>query len=174
VAHRGDAQYGLVRNSAEAVFVNAPFEIIDYGPIHRHELVEMWRASFEEAVGVVDPHPFEEQLHYFDERVLPENRVVVVLDPKTSSVIAFMASTPQKISQLYVHVDRQRQGIGSILLNRAKRESEGVLRLFTFRVNRRARRFYEHHGFRVVRFGFEEHWQLEDVEYEWSATIQTT
>lgn len=147
-------------------------EVVAYSPIHRHELVEMWRASFEQAVGVVDPHPIEEQLRYFDEKVIPQNRVVVVCDPKTARVIAFMASTPETVAQLYVHVDHQGQGIGSTLLDSAKRESRGTLRLFTFKVNERARRFYERHGFKAIRYGFEEQFQLEDVEYQWTAEIE--
>ena len=144
-------------------------QILDYSPHYRRDLVEMWRASFEDAVGITDPHPIEDQLRYFDETVLPKNRVVVVLDETRSKVIAFMASSPDEISQLYVDVHYQRKGIGSLLLDRAKRESNGVLRLFTFQVNKKACAFYERQGFRAVRYGFEPEWQMPDVEYEWSA-----
>src|ERR687885_17589 len=137
-------------------------EIVDYTREYGRELVRMWRDSFEQAVGVVDPHPLDEQLRYLEEKVVPGNQVLVVLGEGGSGVIAFMASTPEMISQLYVHVGHQRKGIGSMLVNMAKRRSRGRLRLFTFRVNKSARRFYERHGFKVIGRGFEEEWQLED------------
>jgi ribosomal protein S18 acetylase RimI-like enzyme len=147
--------------------VNSDIDVVEYSPLHREELVRMWRASFEQGVGVTDPHSIEEQLRYFDEKVLPDNRVLEVVDRSSSKVIGFMAYTRDMISHLYVHVGLQRRGIGSLLLQRAKRESNGNLRLFTFRQNKNARQFYEKHGFKAVRYGFEENWKLEDVEYEW-------
>lgn len=143
--------------------------ITGYVPAYGGELVAMWRASFERAVGVLDPHPIEEQLRYLEEKLLPENHIVVVLDPATRAVIGFMASTPGMIVQLYVHVDYQRRGIGAMLLAMAKERSHGTLRLFTFDANRNAQRFYERHGFRVIGRGFEKEWGLKDVEYEWRA-----
>jgi ribosomal protein S18 acetylase RimI-like enzyme len=95
--------------------------------------------------------------------------VLVVVSRATAEVIGFMATTPEVISQLYVDVSHQHEGIGSMLVNMAKQQSKGRLRLFTFKVNKAAQRFYERHGFRVIREGFEKDWQLEDLEYEWSA-----
>ena len=102
------------------------------------------------------------------EKVVPQNRVRVVLERDTSAVIGFLASTSTMISLLYVHVDHQGKGIGSMLLNLAKQESGGSLRLFTFKSNTKAQQFYERQGFKIIGRGFEEMWQLEDVEYEWS------
>lgn len=145
--------------------------VVDYSPEHGPELVKMWRESFERAVGVIDPHPLSEQLRYLEEKVVPENNVLVVLEEATSAVIGFMASTPDNILQLYVHVSHQNNGLGSMLVNIAKQRSRGRLRLFTFEANKNAQRFYESHGFKVVARGFEKEWQLEDIEYEWSAAL---
>ena len=143
-------------------------EIVEYDPKFGYELVRMWRDSFERAVGVIDSHPLEKQLRYLEKKVIAENEVRVVLEKRSSEVIAFMASTQDRIAQLYVHADYQKRGIGTMLLDIAKRNSSGRLSLFTFKVNENAQRFYERNGFEVRRFGFEEEWQLEDVEYEWS------
>ena len=75
-------------------------EIVDYSREHGRELVRMWRDSFEQAVGVVDPHSLDEQLRYLEEKVVPENQVLVVLGEDGTEIIAFMASTPEMISQL--------------------------------------------------------------------------
>jgi len=149
----------------------SPVVIVDYNREHGPELVRMWRRSFEQAVGVFDYHTFEEQLRFLEDKLVHENHVRVVVEESSSKIIGFMASTPVSISQLYVHVDHQNQGIGSALLEIAKRESAGRLRLFTFKTNQHAQRFYERHGFRIVGYGFEEQWQLEDIEYEWSADL---
>ncbi|MET0463906.1 MAG: GNAT family N-acetyltransferase [Chitinophagaceae bacterium] len=154
--------------------IRPELDIVEYAHEYGRELVRMWRDSFEQAVGVVDPHPLDEQLRYLEEKVVPGNQVLVVLDKGGAGVIAFMASTPEMICQLYVHVGHQYKGIGSMLVNIAKQRSRGRLRLFTFRVNKSAQRFYERHGFKVIGLGFEENWQLEDIEYEWSTPETAT
>ena len=142
--------------------------IVDYSPQYGSELVQMWRNSFERAIKIRDPHPIEEQLRALNEQIISQNTVLVALEKNTSAVLGFIAYTSRTISQLYVHVDHQNQGIGSTLLSIAKENSDGFLRLFTFEANLRAQQFYERHGFRVIGRGFEEKWQLHDVEYEWT------
>jgi ribosomal protein S18 acetylase RimI-like enzyme len=144
---------------------NPGLHAVDYRPEHADALVRMWRTSFERALGVVDPHPIEEQRAYLDEQVVPNNEVLVVL--AEAEIVAFLAFTSETIAQLYVHPAHQGKGIGSALLSHAKERSTGRLRLFTFERNAGARRFYERHGFRLVGRGFEETWQLADLEYEW-------
>jgi len=148
-------------------------KIVEYARGYGPELVIMWRKSFEQAIGIRDPHPLEDKLRYLEEHLLAENRVRLVLDDNNEAVVGLLAASSRKISQLYVHVDYQNKGIGSRLLNLAKQESDGSLRLFTFECNQRAQRFYEKHGFRIVGRGFEENWQLNDIEYEWTAEEHT-
>ena len=69
-------------------------EIVDYNHEYGPELVRMWRDSFEQAIGIVDPHPLDQQLRYLEEKVVPENQVLVVLGEDGAGIIAFMASTP--------------------------------------------------------------------------------
>ena len=132
------------------------------------DLVRMWRASFEHGVGVLDPHPLEDQLAFLHREVVPENKVLLVLDGADGPIAAFIAFSKEKVAQLYVHIDYQGRGIGKALLDVAKRESSGRLHLFTFARNTRARRFYERNGFREIGQGFESEWQLADVEYAWA------
>lgn len=131
------------------------------------DLVPMWRASFEDGVGIVDPHPIADQKRYFLEQVLPHHDVrFAMLD---SELVGFVAANAASVAQLYVRVGWQRLGIGRTLLAWAKRQSSGSLWLYTFARNRRARAFYERHGFVAIAFGFEPMWQLDDVKYFWSA-----
>ncbi len=139
--------------------------VSDFEPQQTRDLMLMWRASFEQGVGVVDPHPVEEQIEYFEQKVRPCCAVRVA--HRRDELVGFIASNAESVSQLYVRVQNIGQGIGTQLLGLAKTESSGRLWLFTFASNLRARRFYERNGFVDVAHGFEPMWQLEDVRFEW-------
>jgi GNAT superfamily N-acetyltransferase len=140
-------------------------EVVEFAPEHADQIVVMWRRSFEKALGITDPHTIEQQKVYLLNEVVPKNRVRVASYDGT--VAAFIAVTHESISQLYVDPDFQGKGIGSMLLNWAKEQSDGYLWLYTFERNAGAMAFYERKGFRPVKWGFEETWQLADIRYEW-------
>jgi GNAT superfamily N-acetyltransferase/uncharacterized damage-inducible protein DinB len=142
-------------------------ELIPFQTRHADDVVAMWRRSFEAALGIVDPHPISEQWAYLLDVVVPANRILLALDGQR--VVAFVAASDERLDLLYVDPDYQGKGIGSRLLQWAKDQSSGRLSLFTFERNQRAQHFYEARGFKVVGRGFEEHWQLPDVAYEWCA-----
>ncbi len=131
----------------------------------------MWRASFESAVGVPEPHTHDQQRDYFLGTVLPNNRVLVA--QARGQIVGFVAASTERVDQLYVHRAHQGIGIGSQLLQWAKNQSRGHLVLFTFERNHQARRFYEARGFKITGRGFEPHWQLPDLRYEWQINDQT-
>ena len=142
-----------------------------FDPADALSLVHMWRASFEFGVGIKDPHPIEEQVAFLFGQLVPNNRLIVAKEGE--AIVGFCASNPQSVAALYVRVENIGQGIGTELLRRAQAESSGRLWLYTFAQNRRARRFYEHHGFVAAAHGFENMWQLEDIRYEWSRAEAT-
>jgi ribosomal protein S18 acetylase RimI-like enzyme len=147
--------------------VTADVELVPFAEEHTEGLVDMWRASFERAVRVADPHPIEEQRAYLLTKVVPSNEVLVAV--ADAAVVGFVAASGESIAQLYVHPDWQRRGLGTRLLQWAKDRSGGRLWLYTFARNRLARSFYESHGFRIVARGFEPEWRLADLRYEWTA-----
>jgi ribosomal protein S18 acetylase RimI-like enzyme len=84
------------------------------------------------------------------------------------------------IEQLFVHVDYQSKGLGSLFINQAKEEEE-FLTLSTFESNKRAQKFYGFHDFKIVRRGFASFegypWatnkkQLADITYEWKSVTK--
>lgn len=129
------------------------------------ELVRMWRASFEHGVGITDPHPIEDQLQYFLRDVVPHHAVRVVRDD--GAIVAFLASTPESIAQLYVKVSHLGRGIGTRLVDQAKAESNGSLWLYTFARNLDARRFYERRGFVEVERESGNMFKIEAIRYVW-------
>jgi GNAT superfamily N-acetyltransferase len=79
-----------------------------------------------------------------------------------------MAMNGDFIDQLYIHPDHWRRGIGSALLEFARRQSPQHLWLFTLQVNLNARAFYERRGFTAEKFGVSPEPECEpDVEYHW-------
>jgi ribosomal protein S18 acetylase RimI-like enzyme len=142
-------------------------EIVPYSEDWLAELIPMWRASFEAAVGVVDPHPVEEQRSYFLEQVLPHNQVVLALVKR--QLAGFIAFSSESVDQLYVRAGYQGSGIGSRLLALAKNNAAGSLSLYTFARNSGARAFYEKQGFVIESRGHEPHWGLDDIRYRWTA-----
>jgi ribosomal protein S18 acetylase RimI-like enzyme len=82
-------------------------------------------------------------------------------------LVGFIAASRTSIAQLYVRIGCQQRGLGTMMLDWAKRQSQGRLWLYTFVRNRRACAFYERHDFVAVAYGFEPMWQLDDVRYEW-------
>jgi len=95
-----------------------PDALVDYDPARLDDLVPMWRASFEQGVGIVDPHPLAEQRDYFLTRVLP--RCDVKLAVRGDELVGFVAANHESVAQLYVRVGCQRQGVGSRMLDWAK------------------------------------------------------
>jgi len=144
----------------------------DFRPADLEPLVHMWRQSFEYGVGIVDPHPIEEQIAYFEREVRPRSRVRVAKE--AGLIVGFLAANSESVAQLYVRAGHHRRGIGSTLLGLAKSESHGSLWLFTFAQNTQACAFYESQGFTAVQRGFEPMWQLEDVKYAWARAADAT
>ena len=103
--------------------------------------------------------------------LIPAGGVTVALDG--GAIVGMMALSRDGeagwIDQLYLDPASVARGIGAALLERAKRELGGPIRLHTFQANAGARRFYERHGFRALAFGDgsgnEE--RCPDVLYEW-------
>ena len=103
--------------------------------------------------------------------VIPSGRVTVV--EQDGKVVGMMALSVNNsvgwIEHLYLLPEVVGQGIGSILLERAKAELGSPIRLYTFQANVNAIRFYERHGFQAIQYGDgsgnEEH--CPDVLYEW-------
>lgn len=86
-------------------------------------------------------------------------------------IVGFTALHGDELEHLYVAPDRRGQGVGSALMDAAKRSGPVRLRLWCFQRNAPARSFYEARGFTPVAFtdgsGNEE--REPDVRYEWLA-----
>jgi GNAT superfamily N-acetyltransferase len=73
------------------------------------------------------------------------------------------------LERIYVEPGEQKRGVGSALLDKAKELRPGGLHLWVFQKNTGARRFYERHGFRLVKLtdGAENMEREPDALYRW-------
>jgi GNAT superfamily N-acetyltransferase len=88
---------------------------------------------------------------------------------RAGAVVAFAGLNGDVLTHLYVEPDAQGRGIGEALLGHAKALRAGGLELWVFQKNTGARRFYERHGFRLVRVtdGADNMEREPDALYRW-------
>jgi len=109
---------------------------------------QVHRIAFDQAMPrLVGLHTPEEDRWFYREHVFKTCRVWGRFDQDAlSGLIAFRDGW---VDQLYVLPAAQSRGVGTELLDVAKRACER-LELWTFQCNERARRFYEARGFALV------------------------
>ena len=112
-------------------------------------------------------HTIEEYQWFISNVTLRECEVTVAEDE--TGIVAFLARRREEIRLLYTRPDRVGMGAGTQLIDAAKTTGVGVLELWCFQANERARRFYEARGFRAIRFtdGADNEERTPDVRYRW-------
>jgi GNAT superfamily N-acetyltransferase len=130
-------------------------------------IARLYRATVRASLPFVpELHTPQEDAWWFAERLHALNEVWVAEDDEGyAGYIGFRADF---IEHLFIRPERQGQGAGLLLLDKA-REDAAELSLWTFQQNARARRFYEKHGFTVVKEtdGADNEEKLPDVLYRW-------
>ena len=147
-----------------------------YKKEYEFELISLWRKSFHQAIGIEEDTREEvvkKHLEYLQS--YNPDIIRVALEENENKILGFMAKEENIIRDLFIHVEYQRKGLGSIFIKQAKEEEE-FLSLQTLELNKGAQKFYEFHDFIIVRHGFTSFeanpWatkkeQLADISYEW-------
>ncbi|GKU27513.1 GNAT family N-acetyltransferase [Clostridium folliculivorans] len=146
---------------------NANIEIIEYSEIYAEDTVNIWRKSKERAIGQKEIHSFENHLNFLNNILNIDNDVYIAIDINTNRVIGILAFNENEINQLYIHIGYQGKGLGKKFVDIAKNKSKGRLTLFTFEVNKKAQKFYENNGFKIIEKGNDNEENLNDIKYEW-------
>ena len=140
------------------------------------ELLTIWRRSLSQAIGVKEdtrPESVREHLEFL--RSLNPDFITVALEETGRKLVGFMRLEGQVVRDLFIHVDYQRQALGSQFIQRAKEKNE-FLSLSTFELNKGAQKFYEAMEFVIGSRGYASFdgnsWatnkeQLADITYEW-------
>lgn len=116
-------------------------------------------------------HSNDEVLEWFENVVMATQQVWVGTHEQV--VVGTLVLTTGWIEQLYVDPQWMNQGVGTVLLDRAKQESPDGLELWTFESNVGAQRFYERHGFiEVGRTDGDNEEGAPDIRFRWHPTEQ--
>ena len=112
---------------------------------------DLWLRARKAALGAIPPpaHSDEEVQAWFETHVA-KHLELWVAETDSGELHGILALDGEWIDQLYVDPAHTGRGIGSELVELAKRRRPAGLRLWTFESNERAQRFYERHGFAAV------------------------
>jgi len=115
------------------------------------EEAELYLRARRAALGAIPPlaHGDDDVRRWFATRVVEELELWVAEDD-AGALAGLLVLSGDWLDQLYVDPSRTGQGIGTQLLEVARRERPGGLRLWTFQSNAGAQRFYERRGFTEV------------------------
>ena len=98
--------------------------------------------------------------------VVPHRETWVI--ERQGTIVALLVLEPGWLDQLYIDPDHTARGLGSLLVELAKRRCPEGLDLWTFQSNTRACRFYERHGFAAIGTTEGDNEEGEpDVRYHW-------
>lgn len=109
---------------------------------------DLWlrsRKAFPEAIPA-PVHSDDEVRGWFASHVV-HNLELWLAETQAGRLVGILVLDGEWINQLYVDPDRLRCGIGSRLVQVAKRKRPSCLRLWTFVSNSPAQWFYQRHGF---------------------------
>ena len=140
-------------------------------PADASAAAEIWLRARRGSVGAIPPsmHTDEETRAFLAQRL--RDGAELWLAQADGSPAGMLLLAGEWIEQLMVEPSLTNRGIGSRLLDAAKRERPDGLRLWTFVSNSGAQRFYERHGFvevtRTDGSGNEE--RAPDIQYAWPA-----
>ena len=132
------------------------------------QVAEVWLRSRAASVPAIPPpvHSEDEVRTRFTEVVVPTREVWVA--DQGGTIVALLVLEDDWVDQLYVDPEWTGKTVGSQLLDLAKRQRPGGLRLWAFQSNTGARRFYERHGFVATATTDGDNEEgAPDVRYEW-------
>ena len=94
-------------------------------------------------------HTAEDVVRHYKNVVYRDCKILVVAS--SDRVMGFMAlGADRTITGLYVDGRYRNQGIGHLLVEKAKSEFHDLIQLWTFQKNSSAQRFYKREGFEII------------------------
>jgi GNAT superfamily N-acetyltransferase len=136
-------------------------------PADAEAVADVFLAAKAEMTYLPDLHTDAETRRWLGDVVLRDLEVWIAED--AGRVVGFAALGEDLLEHLYVHPEAQNHRVGATLLAVAKERRPWALRLWVFQKNLGARRFYERHGFTLVRLtdGRANEEREPDALYEW-------
>jgi len=131
-------------------------------------VAEVYLASFTATYRFALAHTDDQLRRWIRDVLIPIKETWVAVEA-AGEVVGMMALDGDELDQLYVAPGWTARGIGTRLVELAKRRRPSGLSLYTFQVNERARRFYENRGFVLIdeNDGSRNEEHQPDVRYSW-------
>lgn len=140
-----------------------------YHPGDFEVVVQIWHESWHGAFpGLRHPWSYEQWRERFQQKVLSNSSIWVAECDKHIAGFIVVRTEDGYLDQIFVAPATQQQGVGTILINKAKELSPNGLYLETLQSNKQARRFYERHGFLPGRTGINPNNDQPNIEYRWT------
>lgn len=138
-------------------------------PADARQVGDVFLAARAEALPRLRPVLSEAETRDYLGGLIDQSKHAVWVAERDGQVVGFLALRESWVDHLYVHPDCYRKGIGTQLLDCAKRARPQGLRLFCFQCNHRAQAFYAARGLVAARFsdGAGNAERQPDVEYQW-------
>jgi ribosomal protein S18 acetylase RimI-like enzyme len=136
-------------------------------PADTDAVADVFIAALAGMTYLPDLHTEAENREFIRDGMLPNNEVWVA--EEDGRVVGFAGLGEGKLRHLWVEPAAQNRGFGTALLAKAKERRPDGFQLWVFQKNTGARRFYERHGFAVVKLtdGRDNQEREPDALYEW-------
>ena len=110
-------------------------------------VMQIWQNENIQAHNFI-PKEYWESNYEYVKKLLPKSEIYVYIE--NDKIKGFIGINENYIEGIFVNSNYQKKGIGTALLNKAKEEKE-ELTLNVYEKNRKAIKFYEKNGFKIVK-----------------------
>ena len=139
-----------------------------YHPDDFESLVRLWYESWHHNFpNLQHPWTYLQWREHFQDRVTANASIWIAEGTGQLAGFIVLHENNGYLDQIFVSPAMQRQGVGTILLNKAKELSPDGIYLDTLQSNTKSRRFYEKHGFQPGRPGINHNSGQPNIEYRW-------
>jgi putative acetyltransferase len=139
-----------------------------YQPYDLEPTVELWyRTRCQTFPHLQHPQPYSQWQQCF--QAYASNSTNIIIAEIDNRILGFMVvKLPEReLQQIFIDPNYQNQGIGSILVNKAKEICPQELKLTVLQQNQKACRFYEKHGFIAGKLSINKVNGQPCIEYSW-------
>ena len=111
------------------------------------DVMQIWQNENIKAHNFI-PKEYWESNYEYVKKLLPKSEIYVYIE--NDKIEGFIGINEDYIEGIFVNSNYQNKGIGTALLNKAK-EGKEELTLNVYEKNRKAIKFYEKNGFKIVK-----------------------
>jgi GNAT superfamily N-acetyltransferase len=161
----------LIARAYPATMDIMPFTLRQATVADADAIAEVYSASFRLLTFLPMLHTVADNRSFVANVIFKNCEVIVAEDD--SGIVSFLARQGEEVRLLYTRPDRIGRGVGTQLIEAAKKSGTEALELWCFQANARARCFYEARGFHPIRFtdGADNEEKTPDVRYRWELAV---